>query len=111
MINQAGFGRRGRISEPPRRVFRTEVASPVEVVITRRGPGMWKIAGYLLVTLLVLGVIGHIIDPDKKSPGGVQVAAAAPAKPSAPTKCGATLKEFSALQIGTSPERAASIIG
>ena len=112
MTNQASFGRRGVAAEPPRRRLQTELAGPVEVVITRRGPSKWKIAGYVLGGLFVLGVIGNLIDPDQPTKDmGPTVAAASPAKASAPKKCGATLKEFSALQIGTSPATAARIIG
>lgn len=111
MTINAGFGRRGINGEQPRRVFQTEVSGPVEVVITRRGPSKWRIAGYIFGGMIVLGVIGNLLDPDRKGSGTVEVAQAAPAKQTATAKCGATLKEFSSLQMGTSPATAASIIG
>ncbi len=43
MTNQASFGRRGVAAEPPRRRIQTELAGPVEVVITRRGASKGKI--------------------------------------------------------------------
>lgn len=111
MTNHAGFGRRGVSAEQPRRVLKAEMNGPVEVVITRRGPSGWKIAGYILGGLIVLGVIGNLLDPDTNT-GTVEAAQASPAKQqSTPKKCGATLKEFGALQMGTSPSNAASIIG
>ena len=112
MTNQAGFGRRGASAEQSRRVFKTEMNGPVEVLITRRGPSSWKIAGYILAGMIVLGVIGNLLDPETSNTCGFETAQASPAKQqTAPKKCGATLKEFSALQMGTSPATAASIIG
>jgi hypothetical protein len=109
MINQSTFGRRGPGSNE-QRVFRTQIAEPVEVIITRRGPGRWKIVAYVVGGLFVLGTIGNLAEPEAARRGATDVAEAAPANVEA-SKCRATLKEFTALQIGISPGRAGAIIG
>ena len=111
-MTDRSFGRRGAASEPSKtRVFRTEIAEPVEVVLVKR-KGMTPGRIVLAVIGLMVGynIVAHANQRDADPVGTSATAAPAIAK-AKPHKCGATLREYETLQTGISLGQAIGIIG
>jgi hypothetical protein len=112
MMSERIFGRRGAALETKTRVLRTEITEPVEVVLVKR-KGLTPGRIVLAVVGLMVGynIVAHANQGDADPDGSSATVTPAVTKTAKPHKCGATLREYQALQTGITLGQAIGIIG